>query len=166
MKPPKNRQNCASFYFTCSAAMGVIHHLSLAVLVVLTSCSRSSRESPATQSRTDTNEAARTESQMPLRDHTAEEIVAASSRSKTAFRVMEREITLNKQKPTDLFIGARLVDITSDGTTTIEVLDTTNRLRAGVGAFFTSAEYGQSGLKVLSASSQRQEVRLLRTWCD
>jgi hypothetical protein len=105
---------------------------------------------------------------IPLGDHTPEELLTASTNrfSRTGFRLKEREITLNKQKPFDAFIGARLIEIASDGTTTIEILETTNRLRAGVGAFFASEGYGRLGLQVLSASFERQEVRFLRTWCD
>jgi hypothetical protein len=85
---------------------------------------------------------------------------------RTSFRLMKREITLSKQQPFDHFLGARLIEVASDGTTTIEILNTTNRLQAAVGVFFTSPEYGRSGLKVLSASHERQEVRLERTWCE
>jgi hypothetical protein len=147
--------------------MRVIHHLSLAVLVVLTSCSRSSPPTQSTQKDSNEIETGRTErpaAQPPAVEESVVTITASLPR--TSFTLMSREIRLSKQQPSDSFLGARLVEVASDGTTTIEILKTTNRLRAAVGAFFTSSEYGRSGLQVLSASSERQEVRLERTWCQ
>jgi hypothetical protein len=146
--------------------MRVIRHLSFAVLVVLASCSRSSSPS----SRTAADDAALTRAKLSNDlEITLAELAKLTNESGGAHltrTLMKREITLSKQQPTDSFLGARFVEVALDGTTTIEVLKTTNRLRAAVGAFFTSPEYGRAGLQVLSASSERQEVRLERTWCE
>jgi len=137
--------------------MRVIRHLSLAVLVVLTSCSRSSSPSQST---------AKLSNDLEMTLAELAKLTNESGGTDFAHTLMKREITLSKQQPSDSFLGARLIEVAPDGTTTIEVLKTTNRLRAAVGAFFTSPEYGRAGLQVLSASSERQEVRLERTWCE
>ena len=145
--------------------MRVIRHLSLAVLVVLASCSRS----PSPSQRT-AEDAALTRAKLSndLEITLAELPKLTNEIGGIDFThtLMKREITLSKQQPSDTFLGARLIEVAADGTTTIEVLKTTNRLRTAVGAFFTSPEYGRSGLQVLSASAERQEVRLQRTWCE
>jgi hypothetical protein len=173
MKPHRNSYCYASvrcFLAKCSGTTFASHLLSLAMLVVLTSCSRSSPEvqTQSTEIGRKETESALATPPVLLGGSTQEQIVTASTSglSKTGFRTMQREITLNRQQPSNSFIGARLVEIASDGTTTIEILETTNRLQAGVGAFFTSEDYGRSGLQVLSASFERQEVRLVRTWCE
>ena len=84
----------------------------------------------------------------------------------TSHVLKRREVTLTKQQPSDSFLGAQLVEVAADGTTTIEVLKTKNKLSARIGEYFVSPEYGQKGLRVVSASSKHPEVRLLRTWCD
>ena len=136
--------------------MHVIRHFSLVALVVVASCSRSSSPSPST---------AKLSNDLEI---TLAEIAKLTNESDGHFSrtLMTRAITLTKQQPSDSFLGARLIEIAADGTTTIEVLKTTNRLRAAVGGFFTSPEYGRAGLQVLSASPERQEVRLERTWCE
>jgi hypothetical protein len=147
--------------------MRVIHHLGLAALVVLAGCSRSSPPAPSTESVSSEPASVLTEPSPVAQPAVEESVVTITALPpRTSFTLMKREITLSKQQPSDSFLGARLVEVASDGTTTIEILKTTNRLRAAVGAFFTSAEYGRSGLQVLSASSERQEVRLERTWCE
>ena len=145
--------------------MRVIRHLSLAVLVVLASCSPSSPPPPSSAKLTNAFEAALADAGASPAEFSklTNELEASLARGHT---LMAREITLSKQQPSDSFLGARLVEVASDGTTTIEVLKTTNRLRAAVGAFFPSPEYGRAGLQVLSASHERQEVRLERRWCE
>ena len=77
-----------------------------------------------------------------------------------------REVVLSPKHPEDDFIKARLVTVASDGTTTIEVTETGERLTAAPGEYFVSSAYGRVGLQLLSASADRNEVRLLRAWCE
>ena len=145
-----------------------MYHLGLAVLVVLAGCSHSSSPGPSAQNVNSRPESTRPElSPVAQSPSVQKSLVVLTDRLPLAeLRLMRREITLSKQQPYDALLGARLIEVASDGTTTIEILMTTNQLQAGVGAFFTAPQYGRSGLKVLSASHERQEARLERTWCE
>jgi hypothetical protein len=77
-----------------------------------------------------------------------------------------REVVLSPKHPEDEFIKARLVKVARDGTTTIEVTETGETLTAAPGEYFVSSAYGRVGLQLLSASADRNEVRLLRAWCE
>ncbi len=77
-----------------------------------------------------------------------------------------REVVFSQQHPQDDFLKARLIAIADDGTTTIEVISTGDRLRAGAGEYFAPGPYGAQGLQLVSASAEKQEARLLRTWCE
>ena len=62
----------------------------------------------------------------------------------------------------DDFIGVRLVGIADDGTTTILVTPSGPELRASVGGYFISPEFGTHGLRLISASAEKHEVKLIR----
>jgi hypothetical protein len=84
----------------------------------------------------------------------------------TIHTTYSREVVLSPEHPEDDFIKARLVGIARDGTTTIEVTKTGERLTAAPGEHFVSSAYGTEGLQLLSVSADRSEVRLLRAWCE
>src|SRR5687767_1710193 len=109
--------------------MRVIHHLILAVLVVLTSCSRSSPPAKSKQTGSNEIETALMEQQSAAQQTGVEEsvITITGSLQGTSRTLMKREITLSKRQPSDAFLGARLIEVAPDGTTTIEILKTTNR---------------------------------------
>jgi hypothetical protein len=75
------------------------------------------------------------------------------------------ELTLTKAQPFDPCLRATLVEVASDGTTTLRA-DTGRTLKARVGEYFASEEYGRAGLRLVSASGERQEALLERTWCE
>jgi hypothetical protein len=76
-----------------------------------------------------------------------------------------REVVLSQKHPVDDFINARLVTIAKDGATTIEVAETGERLTAAPGEYFVSSAYGTEGLQLVSASADRNEAHLVRSWC-
>lgn len=76
------------------------------------------------------------------------------------------EVVLSRHHPVDDFLGAKLIAIADDGTTTIEVISTCERLRAAPGLYFAPGPYGTQGLRLVCASAEKQEARLLRTWCE
>lgn len=78
----------------------------------------------------------------------------------------QREVVLSQKHPEDGFIKAKLVTIAKDGTTTIEVTKTGERLTAAPGEYFVSSAFGRVGLQLLSASADKNEIRLLRAWCE
>lgn len=132
--------------------MRVTYYFSIAMLVILTGCSRSSSPPSSSANLTNALESALVDGGVSLAEFAklTNELETSLARGHT---LVKREIILSMHQPSDSFLGARLVEIASDGTTTIEILKTSNRLQAAVGAFFTSPEYGRSGLQVLSASS-------------
>jgi hypothetical protein len=147
--------------------MRIIRHLGLALFVVVASCSRSS--SPTQRATAEDPPFALTNDLEIARANFGKlsndlEILLAKGRK--GHILMIREITLTHQQPSDSSLGARLVEVAADGETTIEMLETGQKLRAGTNQFFVSPEYGQKGLRVISASSERQEVQLERTWCE
>lgn len=77
-----------------------------------------------------------------------------------------REAVLSRQHPQNDFLGAKLIAIADNGTTTIEVISTGDRLRAAPGEYFAPGPYGTQGLRLVSASAEKQEARLSRTWCE
>jgi hypothetical protein len=77
-----------------------------------------------------------------------------------------REVALSHRRPQDDFLKAKLVAIAEDGTTTIQCVETGDTLRAAPGEFFASGPYGTHGLQLISASAEKHEARLLRTWCE
>jgi hypothetical protein len=77
-----------------------------------------------------------------------------------------REVLLSTGHPQDDFIKAKLVAVAEDGTTTSQVVQTGETLRAPLGECFVSTAYGKEGLRLISASAEKQEARLLRTWCE
>lgn len=76
------------------------------------------------------------------------------------------EVVLSESHPEDDFIYARLIDIAKDGTTTIEVIGTGEKLTAAPGGYFVSSAYGTMGLKLLSVSADNKEAWLLRAWAE
>jgi hypothetical protein len=76
-----------------------------------------------------------------------------------------REVVLSLKHPEDDFIKAKLVTIAKNGTTTIEVTETGERLTAAPGEYFVSSVYGTVGLQLVSASADRNEAHLVRSWC-
>ena len=76
----------------------------------------------------------------------------------------ECNIVLTQSHPYNDSIGAKLVDIASDGTTTIQDTSTGEKLRASPGNFFVSTEYGNEGLQLISASPDRHEAQFIRRW--
>jgi hypothetical protein len=74
-------------------------------------------------------------------------------------------VVLSQKHPVDDFINARLVTIAKDGATTIEVAETGERLTAAPGEYFVSSAYGTEGLQLVSASADRNEAHLVRSWC-
>ena len=77
---------------------------------------------------------------------------------------VQKEIVLSRDHPQDGELGARLVGIADDGTTTITVFKTGETNSAQPGAYFVSRYYGKQGLLLVSASHQSWEARFLRTW--
>lgn len=77
-----------------------------------------------------------------------------------------REIVLSRQHSKDDFLKAKLVAIAEDGTTTIQCVGTGDTLRAAPGEFFAPGPYGTQGLQLISASADKHEAHLLRTWCE
>jgi hypothetical protein len=75
-----------------------------------------------------------------------------------------RQVVLSENHPEDAFLKARLVAIAEDGTTTIEVSGTGEKITAAPGGYFASTAYGKVGLRLLSASADKKEARLLRAW--
>jgi hypothetical protein len=73
-----------------------------------------------------------------------------------------REITLSKRHPQDDLLKVRLVAVAEDGTTTVQVLQTGERLRAVLGDFFVPGYFGRHGLQLLGSSPEKQEALLLR----
>ena len=147
--------------------MRIIRYLGLAVFVVLASCSRSSSPSQRAVAK-DPPFATTNDLEIALANFgkLSNELEILLAKGRRAHTLMTREFTLSHQQPSDSSLGARLVTVAADGETTIEVLKTGEKLRAGTNQFFVSPEYGQKGLRVISASSERQEVRLERTWCE
>ncbi len=92
--------------------------------------------------------------------------VAGCSSARIIHTSYSREVALSPKHPEDDFINARLVRVARDGTTTIEVIESGETLTAAPGQFFVSGAYGTVGLQLLSASADRNEVRLLRAWCE
>ena len=93
--------------------MRVIHHISLAALVVLVGCSRSSPPGASAQSVSNEPESAQaapsTVAQPPAGEGSVFTFTAMPPR--TSFTLMKREITLSKQQPSDSFVGARLIEV-------------------------------------------------------
>ena len=77
-----------------------------------------------------------------------------------------REVVLSRQHPQDNFLRAKLVAIAEDGTTTIQYVETGDTLRTVPGEFFAPGPYGAQGLQLISASADKHEAHLLRTWCE
>ncbi len=77
-----------------------------------------------------------------------------------------REVVLSEKHPEDALLGARLIEIAKDGSTTIEVTETGEKLTAAPGGYFASRAYGTEGLQLLSVSADRAEVRLRRAWAE
>src|SRR5689334_8902392 len=77
-----------------------------------------------------------------------------------------REIVLSRRRPQNDFAKARLVTIAEDGTTTIQCVETGDTLRAAPGEFFAPGPYGTHGLQLISASAEKKEAHLVRTWCE
>jgi hypothetical protein len=77
-----------------------------------------------------------------------------------------REVVLSRQHPQDDLLKAKLVAIAEDGTTTIQCIETGDTLRAVPGEFFSPGPYGTQGLQLISASADKHEAHLLRTWCE
>ncbi len=73
-----------------------------------------------------------------------------------------REFTLSKRHPQDDLLKVRLVAVAEDGTTTIQVLQTGETLRAARGDFFVPGHFGRHGLQLLGSSPEKQEALLLR----
>lgn len=80
--------------------------------------------------------------------------------------VQSREVVLSGQHPQDDFLGARLVAIAADGTTTILCFQMGDYLQASPGGYFESDAYGREGLQLISASAEKHEARFVRTWCE
>ena len=93
-------------------------------------------------------------------------VTGCASKYPNTIREHEREIVLSASHPDNEYIGARLVSIADDGTTTILVTPSGPELRAAVGDYFVSAEYGRHGLQLVSASAEKHEARLLRSWAE
>jgi hypothetical protein len=74
------------------------------------------------------------------------------------------EVVLSATHSQDDSIGAKLVSISADGTTIIQVIKSGRILQAPVGGYFTSGGYGRIGLQLISASTEKHEARLLRRW--
>jgi hypothetical protein len=85
--------------------------------------------------------------------------LATSDDTITEYR---QDIVLSIKHPENSVIEAKLIEIASDGTTTIEVMPAGPKLQARVGAYFVSAEYGKHGLELVSASPEKQEAHLVR----
>jgi len=81
-------------------------------------------------------------------------------------RTYIREVVLSRERSEDDFLKAKLVGVAEDGTTTITVAPTGETLRAVPDGYFVSTAYGTHGLKLISASAEKQEARFLRTWCE
>lgn len=144
--------------------MHIIRPLGLAMFVVLASCSRSS--SPPQRAGAEKPPSAITndlEVVLATLGKLSNELEIMLAKGHT---LMTREFTLSHQQPSDSSLGARLVEVAANGTAMIEIIRTGQKLRAGTNQFFISPEYGQKGLRLISASSERQEVRLERTWCE
>src|SRR5437016_4618906 len=75
-------------------------------------------------------------------------LVGCSSVSKprrSTQTLYNRRVVLSFSHAQDDLLKARLVAIADDGTTTIEVIPTGGVLRASVGEYFVSEEYGTHG---------------------
>ena len=92
--------------------------------------------------------------------------VGCVSTKQNTIREYGREIVFSREHPENDFIGARLVRIADDGTTTIQVIPAGPELRAVLGGYFVSGEYGRHGLQLISASAEKHEARLLRRWAE
>jgi len=90
----------------------------------------------------------------------------SSTRSVPGNHHYVREVVLSEKHSEDAFLGARLVQIAKDGTATIEVTETGERLTAAPGEYFVSGAYGTEGLQLLSASAEKNEARLVRAWAE
>jgi hypothetical protein len=75
---------------------------------------------------------------------------------------MSREVVLSRGHPQDDILGARLVDVAPDGTTTIQVVSSGSKLTAAPGGYFVSDEYGRIGLQLVSSSAEKHEARFIR----
>jgi hypothetical protein len=93
-------------------------------------------------------------------------MVGCASTSHVTIRELSRDIVLSSTHPEDAFIRAKLIGIASDGTTTILVTPSGPELRAAVGDYFVSSEYGSHGLQLVSASAEKHEARFLRRWAE
>ena len=93
-------------------------------------------------------------------------LVGCASTRHDTISHFRREIVLSSAHSEDDFIGARLVGIADDGTTTILVTPSGPELKAAIGDYFISAEYGRHGLQLISASAEKHEARLLRRWAE
>ena len=73
-----------------------------------------------------------------------------------------REIVLSSRHPQNDFLKVRLIAIAKDGTTTIQVVETGEMLRAVRGDFFVPAYFGRHGLQLIGASPEKHKAYLLR----
>jgi hypothetical protein len=78
----------------------------------------------------------------------------------------QREVVLSGLHPQDDFLGARLVAIADDGTTTILCFQMGDYLQASPGGYFESDAYGREGLQLISASAEKHEARFIRRWAE
>ena len=78
-----------------------------------------------------------------------------------------REIFLASQQQTILGTeGVRLHSIAPDGTATIELLSSGEKLAAKPGEFFVCRAFGTQGLELVSASPEKGEVVLRQRWAE
>jgi hypothetical protein len=78
----------------------------------------------------------------------------------------ERQVLVSLNHPDCDNIGAKIIRIDQDGSVIIQPYGTNKPIRAAVGGYFVSEEYGRNGLQVLSSNPLKREAVLMQRGAD